>query len=78
MTLAAGVRADDVEVSSVRLNGTVLARRVVSALGRILHLKFDRSDVLGVLPTGHSVEVRVTGTLRGIPFEGVDHVRVGN
>ncbi len=76
VTFASGVPAREVDASSIRLNETVPAKRVLWAPGRVLLLKFDRSDVLGVVPTGRSVEVRVTGTLHGLPFEAVDHVRV--
>jgi hypothetical protein len=50
--------------------------RVVRACGRELSLKFDRGAAIAVLPVGSSVEVRVTGTLRGVPFVGLDHIRV--
>jgi hypothetical protein len=76
LTFASGLPADQVDVSSIRLNDTVPAERILSSSGRKLHIKFDRAAVLGVLPTGESVEVRVTGTLHGLPFEGVDFIRV--
>jgi subtilase family serine protease/Tol biopolymer transport system component len=76
MTFAEGVAAAEVSVASVRLNGSVPVERVVQIHGRELVVKFDRAAVIGVLPVGGSVEVRVTGTLRGIPFVGVDHIRV--
>jgi hypothetical protein len=76
MTLAEGVAAAEVSVASVRLNGSVPVERVVLIHGRELVVKFDRAAVIGVLPVGGSVEVRVTGTVRGIPFVGVDHIRV--
>jgi hypothetical protein len=76
VTFGSGVPAREVDASSIRLNGTVPVERVLWAPGRVLFLKFDRSEVLGTLPTGRSVEVRVTGTLHGLPFEAVGHVRV--
>jgi hypothetical protein len=54
----------------------VPVKRVVVNKGRDLVVKFDRSAVIGVLPLGDEVEVRVTGTLQGLPFVGVDHIRV--
>jgi hypothetical protein len=51
-------------------------KRVVQTKGHDLVVKFDRAAVIGVLPKGQSVEVRVTGTLQGLPFAGVDHIRV--
>jgi hypothetical protein len=76
ITFADGVAASKVSISSVRLNGVVRVERVVSSKGQELVVKFDRAAVIGVLPLGSSVEVRVTGTLQGVPFAGVDHIRV--
>ena len=76
ITFAEGVAASVVEIGSVRLNGVVPVERVVNVNGRELVVKFDRAAVIGVLPRGSSVEVRVTGTIRGLPFVGVDHIRV--
>jgi hypothetical protein len=39
-------------------------------------IKFKRSEVIGVLPIGDHVPVRVTGTAGGVNFEGVDIIRV--
>jgi subtilase family serine protease len=76
VTFAEGLYASKVSVSSVRLNGVVPVKRVVHAHRRELVVKFDRAAVIGVLPLGDKVEVRVTGTLQGLPFVGVDHIRV--
>jgi subtilase family serine protease/flagellar hook assembly protein FlgD len=76
VTFAEGVRGGDVDLGSVRLNGVVPVHRLVAAHGRTVHLKFDRAAVAGVLPLGPRVEVRVTGTLRGLAFVGIDHIRV--
>jgi hypothetical protein len=76
VTFAEGVSASQVSIPSVRLNGAVPVERVVHVKKRELLLKFDRAAVIGVLPLGDSVEVRVTGTLRGLPFAGIDHIRV--
>ena len=76
LTFAEGLSASAVDVASVRLNGVVPVERVVRACGRELSLKFDRGAAIAVLPVGSSVEVRVTGTLRGVPFVGLDHIRV--
>ncbi len=41
------------------------------------HFKFDRSDLLDVLPDGNSVPVHVTGEVTDITwFAGVDYIRV--
>jgi hypothetical protein len=76
VTFAQGLSASAVEIASVRLNGVVPVKRVVRACGRELKVKFDRGAAIAVLPIGPKVEVRVTGTLRGVPFVGVDHIRV--
>lgn len=76
VTFAHGVDTRDLDASSVRLNDVVPAKRIVWAFGRKALVKFDRAEVIRVLPPGPSVEVRITGTLRGLPFEGIDHVRV--
>lgn len=73
---AQGLYASKVSVSSIRLNGVVPVKRVVYAHHQELVVKFDRAAVIGVLPLGNHVEVRVTGTLQGLPFVGVDHIRV--
>ena len=76
ITFAEGVSASEVSIPSVRLNGVVPVDRVVLVHKRELVVKFDRAAVIGVLPLGDHVEVRVTGTLQGLPFVGVDHIRV--
>ncbi len=76
ITFAEGVAASQVDVGSVRLNGVVPVERVIHVNGRELKVKFNRAAVIGLLLPGASVEVWVTGTLRGVPFVGVDHIRV--
>jgi hypothetical protein len=76
ITFAEGVDARQVAISSVRLNGVVAVERVVDVDDEVLVLKFDRAAVIAVLPLGSSVEVRVSGTLAGLPFVAVDHIRV--
>jgi hypothetical protein len=41
-----------------------------------LKVKFDRSAVIAVLPTGNHVPVHVTGRIGSTTFEGVDFIRV--
>jgi hypothetical protein len=76
ITFAEGLYASKVSISSVRLNGVVPVKRVVQTKGRELLVKFDRAAVIGVLSLGDHVEVRVTGTLQGLSFAGVDYIRV--
>ena len=70
ITFADGVAASQVDIGSVRLNGVVPVERVVHVSGRELKVKFDRAAVIGILLPGASVEVRVTGTIRGAPVRG--------
>jgi hypothetical protein len=76
ITFAEGVAASEADVPSLRLNGSVPVDRVVVLHGRELAVRFDRAATIAVLPLGDSVEVRVTGTIRGLPFVAVDHIRV--
>ena len=70
------VYAADVATASLRLNETVPIERVVSSNGLRLTVKFDRDAVVAILPLGDEVEVRVSGTVGGVPFLAVDHIRV--
>jgi hypothetical protein len=67
---------DDVDLSSLRLDESVPVKRVVSSGHDKLIVKFDRAAVLGVLPNGERVEVRVSGTVAGQPFVARDVIRV--
>jgi hypothetical protein len=66
----------DVDTASLRLNGAVAVKRVVGTPGSDLIVKFPRAAVRGVLPAGERVEVRVTGTVDGLPFAATDFIRV--
>ncbi|NOZ69023.1 MAG: hypothetical protein GXP46_07215, partial [Deferribacteres bacterium] len=68
---------------SIVLEGTVPAEPWPYRIGDYdrdgtadLMVKFRRSDVISVLPTGEHVAVHVTGRVAGTPFEGVDTIRV--
>jgi hypothetical protein len=65
----------DVDVASLRLNGVVPVKRVVTIQGNELKVKFDRAAVAAILPVGNHVEVRVTGTVAGLAFAAVDQIR---
>jgi hypothetical protein len=71
-----GLKAHDVDVASLRLNGSVKVKRVVEDEGRTLQLTFDRRAVLATVPNGTSVEIRVTGKVRGLSFEAKDRIKV--
>jgi hypothetical protein len=81
--LPAGHTAADIDISSVRLEETVLAEQRSYAVGDHdkdgipdLMVKFKRSDVINLLPDGDSVPVRVTGRAGSTTFEGIDIIRV--
>ncbi len=76
LTFAGGVDASDVDTASLRLNEAIPIQRVVSSHGDRLTVKFDRGAVIALLPVGGAVEVRVSGTVRGVPFVARDVIRV--
>ena len=76
LTFGDCVRASDVNVASLRLNGLVPVKKVVSMQGHRITAKFDRAAVAALLPVGDHVAVRVRGTIRGYAFEGLDYIRV--
>jgi subtilase family serine protease/flagellar hook assembly protein FlgD/WD40 repeat protein len=70
-------RAGDIDTTSIRLNGVVPVARVVSRPGDYdLIVKFDRAAVAAILPVGNRVEIRITGTVRTMPFLAIDTIRV--
>jgi hypothetical protein len=88
-----GYDARNIDISSIRLEGTVHAERWPYERKdhyeehgcdhdhhghnhSELTVKFKRSDVIAVLPTGNHVPVHVTGMIGSTPFEGVDIIRV--
>jgi hypothetical protein len=88
-----GYRASDIDISSIRLEGTVHAEpwpyeRKDHYLDHgcehdhkghnhaELTVKFNRSDVIAVLPSGEHVPVHVSGKVGTTTFEGVDIIRV--
>jgi len=88
-----GYYAKDVDISSIRLEGTVPAEAWPYEQHHRHHehgcdhdrrghdhetlmVKFKRSDVIAVLPTGRHVPVHVTGMVGTTQFEGVDVIRV--
>ncbi|UCF79413.1 MAG: M20/M25/M40 family metallo-hydrolase [Candidatus Eiseniibacteriota bacterium] len=81
--LPRGLPVTDIDVPTVRLNGSVSAEADSCSLGdhdsngRVdVVVKFDRERVQEVLPKGDAVEVAVTGEAGGLPFEGRDTIRV--
>ncbi len=79
----AGYNPADVDISTVRLEGTIPAERRPTAVGDYdkdsvpdLMVKFKRSDVINMLPNGDHVTVHVSGLIGAFNFEGVDIIRV--
>lgn len=79
--LPRGYRAIDIDISSIRLEGRVPAELRPTSIqskvdGDTLMIKFPRSAVIALLPTGQQVPVQVTGKVGSTAFEGVDIIRV--
>jgi len=81
--LPAGNNPSDIDITSVRLEGTLPAEMRPYAIGdhdkdgiADLMVKFKRSDLLNLLVTGDRIPVHVTGKAGSLLFEGVDVIRV--
>ena len=71
--------ASDVEVSSIRLDGTVAVARgadAVEAGGNSLVVKFDWGAVTDLLHPGSDVPITITGVVAGKAFTATDAIRV--
>ncbi len=82
--LPAGYNVADIDVSTLRLNGSVQAELKPSSIGDEdndgivdLMAKFDRAAVEDLLEVGENVEITVSGSLSdGAQFAGIDIIRV--
>jgi large repetitive protein len=81
--LPAGYKPADIDISSIRLEGTIPAEIHPSAVGDNnnngvpdLMVKFKRQDVVNLLSDGEQVPVHVTGKVGNTSFDGVDVIRV--
>jgi peptidoglycan hydrolase-like protein with peptidoglycan-binding domain len=81
--LPMGYDATQIDISSIRLNGTVPALAKPTQVGdydrdRIpdLMVKFSRAAVKSLLTPGNQVEITITGQVAGIGFEGSDTICV--
>jgi subtilase family serine protease len=81
--LPAGHKPEEIDVASIRLEGTIPAESRPYELGDSdkdgipdLMVKFDRNKVINLLPNGERVSVHVTGKAGSVTFEGVDVIRV--
>ena len=84
--LPEGYDVEDIDVSTIWLNGLVPAESSPTGIGDCdddgipeLMVKFDRAAVQGILNAGDEVDIIVTGELNdGTPFAGSDTIRVIN
>jgi hypothetical protein len=81
--LPPGYDVSQIDISSIRLNGTIAALPQPTEIGDYdgdgipdLMVKFDRATVESVLAVGEQVQITVTGEVGGIAFEGTDIIRV--
>jgi len=81
--LPAGYKPADIDIASVKLEGTIPAEPRPYAIGDYdkdgvpdLMVKFRRSDVIKLLPNGEQVTVHVTGKAGAASFEGIDVIKV--
>jgi hypothetical protein len=81
--LPGGHDVNDIIVSSILLQGLIPAEPKPFTVGDHDHdgipdlmVKFRRSDVIDILPSGDNVIVQVTGDLPDVSFEGFDIIRV--
>jgi len=74
--LPEGYNLEDIDVSTIMLNDVVTAESS-QVTRRKLRVRFDRSEVIALLPQIGEAELTITGTLFiGTPFEGSDTIRV--
>jgi hypothetical protein len=83
--LPSGYNVAAISISSLLLNGTIHAEAWPYSIGDYdkdgiadLMVKFNRADVISLLPSGDNVQVMVTGTVGPVTFEGVDVIRVSH
>lgn len=82
--LPVGFNVTNIDVSTIMLDETVPAELKPTGVGDYdsdgisdLMMKFDRQEVVDILPIGDAVSIKVTGKLtNGTPFEGSDVIRV--
>jgi len=81
--LPLGYNVSQINISSIRLNGTVPALTKPTQVGdhdkdRVpdLMVKFDASAVKSLLIPGSQVEITITGEVTGMGFQGSDTIRV--
>ncbi len=80
--LPEGYSVDDIDVSSITLNGVISAEQSPSEVGDYdadgaadLMVKFDRQDLIAILSEGEET-LAITGRVNEASFEGCDTIRV--
>lgn len=80
--LPEGYNVDDIDISSLLLNGVMPAEWHPTAIGdydndgiKDLMVKFDREAVKSILSLGTQT-ITITGTVSDIPFQGTDTIEV--
>ena len=80
-----GYDINDIDISSVMLNGIVLALSKPIEISDYdndgvpdLMVKFDKAAVQQLLSVGEQVEIAINGEVGGIAFEGSDIIKVMN
>ncbi len=81
--LPKGFRVEDIKVSSILLNGVVLAEPWPYSVGDYdndgipdIAVKFRRDNVINILPSGNNAQIIVKGSAGAVTFEGRDVIRV--
>jgi len=67
----------DIDVGSILLNDVIPAElKPVGVGGKKLMVKFSRPALQNIVSVGDVVDLKVTGLVDGVPFEGWDNIRV--
>jgi len=73
----------DINIDSIMMNGIISAQARPFEIGDYdgdgiedLMVKFKREEVANILAVTEQADIIVTGDVSGIPFEGVDSIRV--
>jgi len=73
--LPKGYNLEDIDAFTIMLNDEVPVESS-RVSGNRLRVRFDRSEVIALLPQTDEAELTITGEVYGTPFEGSDTIRV--
>lgn len=78
--LPAGYNCNDIDIFTIELhcNGSSVEVAWGDVQGTVLMVKFNRQTVNGLLSQTGDVELKISGLVNEIPFEGFDTIRVIN